>query len=551
MHFLAHRAHKHAKLLLIHLNKELALLGIVAFLLLLLETIQFPSEIVVDLKIFEWCHIVLFFVALLTIVSHVILNVVLWWQERHVRSYDQGSALEAAAPRTGQQAQFHLHFQLARYVFLADRRQFFTTQQLRSPHPRRSSRAPSACPSRMASCLSSSHPGLSPERSMSAAHASRPEASSSGLAAYSREASAELTAISRQQSALPKSGSACGHEVGAAPAAPAAGPGPQDLQHAERICTSQCISVSMDIEPDEAVQYLADQLQTLRVPPGLARQLRSAVKEQMALREFSFADYLVLCARKQLVKLLHVGWMTWTILLLILALYQIPFQLFHGNSSLPNAFTTTTGCVLLSLFYVMWVKMKLSHGRCIKQLAEAALLHFAREGLVSDDEWLLSLEPVLTACPQLTPLACARAGDLSITRTAEVRLAHRQRELYQRSIRCQKKAFRARFMYPRNVSLTLQVLIMWLGLHFAFFLMTALPRAFVEEWTLSTTICWIVGLGAPVAVYSFLLPSIMFYHTFLVSVGDLIDLKAMRQIEQEHREKLRQQARCVQRRRLL
>eukprot|EP00667_Euglena_gracilis_P018734 EG_transcript_19936 len=49
MHFLAHRAHKHAKLLLIHLNKELALLGIVAFLLLLLETIQFPIEIVVDL----------------------------------------------------------------------------------------------------------------------------------------------------------------------------------------------------------------------------------------------------------------------------------------------------------------------------------------------------------------------------------------------------------------------------------------------------------------------------------------------------------------------
>lgn len=31
-----------------------------------------------------------------------------------MRSYDQVSALEAAAPRTGQQAQFHLHFQLAR-----------------------------------------------------------------------------------------------------------------------------------------------------------------------------------------------------------------------------------------------------------------------------------------------------------------------------------------------------------------------------------------------------------------------------------------------------
>lgn len=77
----------------------------------------------------------------------------------------------------------------------------------------------------------------------------------------------------------------------------------------------------------------------------------------------------------------RMGVLSW-ISLMIFLFFQIPFQLFHGNSSLPNAFTTTTGCVLLSLFYVMWVKMKLSHGRCIKQLAEVCsrwIEHLFRE----------------------------------------------------------------------------------------------------------------------------------------------------------------------------
>eukprot|EP00667_Euglena_gracilis_P019320 EG_transcript_20692 len=178
---------------------------------------------------------------------------------------------------------------------------------------------------------------------------------------------------------------------------------------------------------------------------------------------------------------------------------------------------------------------------------KAALLHYASEGSLADDQWPQRLEPLLSG---IYPRLAKRVRNRILVPecTINERLKERQKGLYERSLRAQKKSFAARFRYPRNVMLALQVLMLWMGLYFSLFILT---RFGAEGWSAWEVVNWVFGLGVPLVTYMFFLPNIMFHHTFLISVGDMVDLKVMRQIEQEHREKLLNHAHHVQRCRLL
>eukprot|EP00667_Euglena_gracilis_P001584 EG_transcript_1582 len=540
MQFLLHRSQDHSRLLMTHLNKELALLGIVAFVLMTLASAQLPLSLVKDIDVFEWCHVILFFVAVLTIASNLYLNFILKWQEGRFRMYEQQHNATIVNPKTSFcTSSLYLKFALARFVFESDRRKFFSTQLLRAASPQ--------APWPPASVSTRPHP-------------------------LETQLSEPLTDPSPTNDDRPPAG--VPHTEAQLEHLPAPKPNPDShivdaasLLRAVCQTSSPSLSVENPLLParaastptapaegaflveDPGALSLDEHLRTLRITPLLVKGLIAGLQNRRSVApdEFSFAEYFIRCTRKELVKLLHTGWLSWAILLCVFSFLQLPAQFLSDRRGQHKVYVISGGAVMFALYFSLWAWSALAHRRCMRRLVEVAFLYFAVEG-DTDAEGQPPLEAALTSA---FPQTVRRLQQGNLLSSVDAQLKNRQTELYRRSIVRQKKrrSLWARFQYPRVLNLSLQVLMMWMGFYFSVFLMTCAPRIGTHDWDLTEGLLWIPGLGVPAAFYAYFLPSIMFHHTFLVSVGNMVDLKVMRQIEQEQREKRKRHQHETQRRR--
>eukprot|EP00667_Euglena_gracilis_P003583 EG_transcript_3591 len=618
MYLLTRAATKHFELLVAHLNKELALLGLVAFLLMTVNSTGMVEYFSLEVVVFEWCHIILFFMAVLNILSHTILNLTLKWQEHHYRHFERQNREILVAGIQGATSSLHLDFELARFVFESDRKHFFSKQwsDERTRDRRRFARESSlqgsardrdealAMLQEVAATAAMSpttpqgaleeaaavgnplsvHSGsLSPRYLPPDDVVLRPDVSFPGVdleagptftrqetgMSPDRKATGSLR-ICSGASSIHSSKEVRFSEVIATSSPPAAIESPSSPLNES--CTPAELLLHTDTLPsDLSLPQLAPQarpmqaesdsvrsddllrqLRRLRSFATLKARLEKVSEDARAIHkpdEFSFAEYLIRCARQELVNMLHVGVLAWCFMCVLLAIHQAPLSYLHGHASALRGYALAPGIILFSAFFIIWFHLIFSYWRCMRRLTKVAVLHSRK----LDPEETALQRTLMATLAQRHPKLFSRmaTGNRQESENDSSLLRSRREQLYLSSIRKNRHSFRTPFTYPQSLNLMLQVLLLFLAFYTATFLMTFGPRLLLPDRPTEEGFYWIVGVGLPVLVYLCIMPDILFRHTFVISVGDRIDLRIMRAIENEQREKLAQYQRALQRRRIV
>jgi hypothetical protein len=547
MHRLMTGAPDDLKSVVAELNKELALLGLVGFILNTVKDTGPSDWWVKHLHIFDWCHLCLFFVAIVSIVSQTLLHIIVRLHERRYRRFEAENREILRSGIRRPRSKLQLIFDLARFVFECDRRQYFSKHLFAELEPERER----------------------PRQPLAQAEEPSPEASSPWIPAVEYSESSK-NGFDAQPMMGKWNASTGGYHQNHDTA--------RDLNLELEIVGAGWIPTCEEptngppkpgdtpvLEPASPTETTTpSEADLVRAPPIPAQRSEgkasTGVAEAPRLQDFSFAEYLIRCTRLQILDLARISWLSWATVLVVLALHQIPLVLLPNHWEHARVvYSIAPGVAILVVVLGIWGHTYWKYWRCLDGLMEVMMFH-SRTMNKDETEVHQKLEALLASrlSPSLLfwrgravpahpnpddPEAARRSSGAPFDKAALQ--AHRM-AMYQRSI-YRKRVWRD----PPDATRVLQVLLLFLGFYMCVFIFTVMSRGRFWRVDAGFVLSFVCGIGIPVLIYCFILPDTLFRRAILNSVGFRIDISVMRDLEREQKAKVAAFRRTANRRRVL